>query len=187
MTKFLLAAGAVAAIAWAAPALTQAAAPAPAKAIKTMTRADVVQKVQRHFALLDSNRDGFVTQAEAQARGGRGFQRVRQHTSVRRDPAEMFTRFDTNRDGQITRAEADAVRGHGRKPTTLAGAVRAHAFGGRMFAMADADKDGRISLQEATAASLRHFDSADADRDGTVTREERRQMRQQRRGAAPQG
>ena len=65
------------------------------------------------------------------------------------------------------------------------GAQRMRGFGGRMFTMADANKDGRLSLQEATALSLQHFDSADANRDGTVTREERRQMRQQRPGAAP--
>jgi Ca2+-binding EF-hand superfamily protein len=51
-----------------------------------------------------------------------------------------------------------------------------------MFTMTDANKDGRVTLQEATAAALRHFDMADANRDGQVTREERRQMRQQMRG-----
>ena len=46
------------------------------------------------------------------------------------------------------------------------------AMGGHMFEMADANKDGRVSVQEATAAALQHFESADANRDGTVTRDE---------------
>jgi Ca2+-binding EF-hand superfamily protein len=226
MRNILLAAGAVAIAAWAAPALTQAAAPVsaqPGKAMKSVTRAQVAQEVQQHFARLDADRDGFVTQAEAQALAGQRSPHVRQRTSVRRDPAEMFARFDTNRDGQITRAEADAAhaamvadarrkRADGlferadanrdgvvsraefdaapaqkRQRVTLPGAVRAQMFGGRMFAMADADKDGRVSLAEATAVSMRQFDSSDANRDGVVTPDERRLMRQQHRGAAPRG
>ena len=52
------------------------------------------------------------------------------------------------------------------------------AFGGHMFEMGDANRDGRVSLQEATGAALRHFDSADANRDGQISPEERQQMRQ---------
>ena len=36
--------------------------------------------------------------------------------------------------------------------------------------------DGRVTLQEAQAAALRHFDMADANRDGQITPDERRQM-----------
>ena len=50
-----------------------------------------------------------------------------------------------------------------------------------MFEMSDSNKDGRVSLQEATAAALQHFDMADANRDGQVTRDERKQMRQRMR------
>jgi len=44
--------------------------------------------------------------------------------------------------------------------------------------MADLNKDGRVSLQEATTAALQHFDQADANRDGQITPEERRAMHQ---------
>jgi hypothetical protein len=54
-------------------------------------------------------------------------------------------------------------------------------FGGHMFEMADANKDGRVTLQEAQAAALRHFDMADANRDGQVTPDERRQARERMR------
>ena len=48
-------------------------------------------------------------------------------------------------------------------------------FGGHLFDMADANKDGRVSLAEAQAAALAHFDSADANHDGKITPDERQQ------------
>ena len=89
----------------------------------------------------------------------------------------MFERLDTNRDGSISRAEFEArpaMRGQdgmGRR-----GGHGMHDLGARMFAMADANRDNRVSLQEATTAALQHFDRADVNRDGQVTREERRQI-----------
>ena len=52
---------------------------------------------------------------------------------------------------------------------------------GRMFDMADANRDGRVTMAEGTAAAYRHFDMADANRDGQITRDERLQMRQRMR------
>ncbi len=46
--------------------------------------------------------------------------------------------------------------------------------GARMIVMADKDKDGRITLAEAEAMALQHFDELDSNKDGQVTREERR-------------
>ena len=61
--------------------------------------------------------------------------------------------------------------------------MRMHRFGGMMggpmFTMADANKDGRVSMQEATDAAARHFDMADANRDGRITPDERREMHRQ--------
>jgi hypothetical protein len=50
-------------------------------------------------------------------------------------------------------------------------------MGGQMFEMADANHDGRVSLQEATDAAVKHFDMADANHDGRITPDERKQMR----------
>jgi Ca2+-binding EF-hand superfamily protein len=50
-----------------------------------------------------------------------------------------------------------------------------------MFETTDANRDGRVTLQEAQAAALRHFDMMDANRDGQITREERIQRRQRMR------
>jgi Ca2+-binding EF-hand superfamily protein len=55
-----------------------------------------------------------------------------------------------------------------------------------MFEMADANRDGRVTLQEAQAAALRHFDMADVNHDGQITPDERKQMRQ-RMHAEPRG
>jgi hypothetical protein len=58
-------------------------------------------------------------------------------------------------------------------------------FGGHLFEMADANHDGRVSLQEAESAALQHFDRADRNHDGRITPDERRQayemMRRERR------
>ena len=111
----------------------------------------------------------------------------------------MFDRLDTNRDGSISRAEFEAAPTRHERRVVIRndGQPGAHREGlrmrrgmrmgmgmglrGAMFDMADANRDGRVTLQEATAAAYRHFDMADANRDGQVTREERMQMRQRMR------
>jgi hypothetical protein len=46
-------------------------------------------------------------------------------------------------------------------------------FGGHLLEMADANRDGRVSLAEAQAAALAHFDKADVNHDGKITPDER--------------
>jgi Ca2+-binding EF-hand superfamily protein len=60
-------------------------------------------------------------------------------------------------------------------------------FGGHMFEMADANRDGRVSLQEAQAAALQHFDMVDTNRDGRISPEERMQMRQRMQATRQHG
>ena len=90
----------------------------------------------------------------------------------------MFERMDTNKDGSISRAEFDAA--HQAMAGKMLGGpgkrmLRMHAgMGGRLFETADANNDGRVSLQEATAAAASHFDQADANRDGTLSGDEMR-------------
>ena len=201
--KKLLVGGAV--LALSVPALAQIA-PAPApkvqQAAKIHTRADVQAKVAKHFARIDANRDGFVTKAEADTateafRGKRAEKRT-ERRAERREHA--FERLDTNGDGAITRAEWDAKQagrqqrvgardhdGDGRPDRTRFGHRGMTGFGGHMFELADANKDGRVSLQEAQAAALQHFDMADTNHDGQITREERKQMHERMRASHPQG
>ena len=178
ITATALAAGA--AIAQPAPS------PRGAFADGVLTRAEAAQQAQTRFARLDANRDGVLTQQESQNRraakaGNRGERR--QH--AQRDPqaqaqrsAAAFDRLDSNRDGQLSRAEFSAgreLRAERRGQRGMRAARR--GFGGKAFAGADLNRDGQVTIQEATNAAMARFDRADANRDGQVTREERRQAR----------
>jgi hypothetical protein len=214
--KTLLIGGAIAALA--VPALAQVApvapaapaAPMTAHAQKMQTRAEVQAKVAEHFARVDTNRDGVIVKAEADAAHqamranmrARFAQRLAARSggaapAVRGDGGAAFERLDSNRDGSISRQEWDAgraarqqrmaARGERAPGARRIGGMRmGGGFGGRMFEMADANKDGRVTLAEAQAAALRHFDTVDSNRDGRITPDERMQrrqhMRMQRRG-----
>ena len=115
-----------------------------------------------------------------------------------RDPAAAFDRIDANKDGSISREEFTKAREErierrivmreahkdGAKGTPKDGKdVRKHVmrmhgpgggFGMRMIVLADTDKDGKITLAEAEALALQHFDQMDSNKDGQVTPEERR-------------
>ena len=178
MKTIFLSAAAIAAVA-VVPAIAQTA-PSPAghglMAGKSVTRAETIQKVQQHFAKLDTNKDGFVTKAEADARAKTMVKHVEKRVEHRGEA--MFERMDSNKDGSISRAEFDAAH------QAMAGKMRAGAgkrmgmrhagMHGRLFDTADANNDGRVSLQEATGAAASHFDQADANRDGTLSGDEMR-------------
>jgi Ca2+-binding EF-hand superfamily protein len=201
MKKFLIA-GAAAAIATAAYA--QASQPAPQSAPKagqhrqpgfmnkTETRADVTAHVQKMFAKLDTNHDGFITKDELNAIETSREQKVEQRAQ-RFDPSKVFDRLDTNHDGKITVAEADAARSQ-RAQAKGGQAAQAHAtaFQG-LFARADANKDNVLTRAEFDAMgeqlkarvehasvarggmATRRFDQSDANKDGRVTLAEMQQ------------
>ena len=120
-----------------------------------------------------------------------------QHGAMR-DPAAAFDRLDANKDGSISREEfakgremriekrmvmreggagADAKPGARREMRMHHMGGKMGMGGGRMIVMADTNKDGRITLAEAEAMALQHFDQMDANKDGQVTPEERRAAR----------
>ena len=191
MKTLLLGSAAAAAFAT-IPAFAQTPAPVPVaprahSADHVQSRTEVAAHVQAMFAKLDTDRNGWLTKTEADA----GREQVREkiiERRIERRADHTFEQLDSDRNGSISRAEFDAahakhadrriekhVRTHGD-----IGAARMHGrgmMGGRMFEMSDANKDGKVSLQEATAAALQHFDMADTNRDGQITREERGQMR----------
>lgn len=193
-----------AALAFAIPALAQVApagAPQMKRVEKVHTRADLPAKVAKQFARVDANSDGFVTKAEADAaaQAFRG-KRAERRSERRGDRHEhAFERHDTNRDGSISRSEWDAAQaqrqqrmaqrdrnGDGR-PDRMRFGHGMGGFGGHIFEMADANKDGRVTLQEAQSAALQHFDMVDTNRDGRITREERMQMHERMRAKHRQG
>jgi len=206
MKKYLIAAAALlagtAALAQSAPV----APPAPATpmahpmADKVMTRAETVAMVRDHFARMDANRDGAVTTAEAteahaKFAGRKGHADGAWHGG---DPSAAFDRLDSDRNGAISREEF--AKGHEqrverrveireqRKEAAKDGklsenrAFRRHRMGGlggaRMIVMADSNHDGQITLAEAEAMALQHFDQMDSNHDGQVTPKERRSGRQ---------
>jgi hypothetical protein len=167
-----------------------------------MTRAEVPQHVAKMFAKLDTNRDGFVTRDEVEAlhnkmmgaMDGRIERKMAEHGMFIGDRGAIFDRLDTNKDGNISRQEFMASHPQVRQDRVFVmreggapGAtgepgmrMRMHhmgmggRFGGHLFDMADANKDGRVSLAEAQAAALAHFDKADTNHDGRITPDERR-------------
>lgn len=159
-----------------------------------MTRAEAVALAREHFGRIDADRDGSITTAEAtevrgKLRGDRKAHRIERR--LKRDPNESFDRLDADRNGAISREEfakgredrleRRMVRHEERKDRRTAGEPHARpfrmnrgGFGDRMIVLADGNQDGRITLAEAEALALRHFDQMDSNRDGQVTREERR-------------
>ena len=180
---------------------------------KVMTRADLDRHIRTLFARFDSNHDGFITRDEiATARPGMMAmhgdmqKRLSERGIMMGDRGAIFDRLDSNHDGSISRQEFMASQPRMQRMIIMRGADGAAApgtpgmprmrmmhmrgmgmggFGGHLFEMADANDDGRVSLQEAEAAALSHFDRADLNHDGRLTPEERSQahqlMRQHRR------
>jgi hypothetical protein len=199
MKKFVLFGVAAAALV-AIPAAAQ-----PQRGERVIDRAQIESRVGAMFARVDANRDGFITQAEADAartavRGQRMQQRgVRQGVRGERREA-AFARLDTDRNGIISRAEFTAPRaqGEGRAERREARGERRAArferrgerrgprgamgarFGAQAFARMDSDRDGRVSLAEATRFRLERFERMDANNDGRISREEVQAVRAER-------
>jgi hypothetical protein len=185
--------GAAAAVLLAAPAVAQ-----PQRdGGRVIDRAQFESRVQAMFARIDADRDGFVTQAEAEAaRAAVRAQRQEQRGERRQ---ALFARLDADGNGVISRAEFEAPRGpraggergerraqgfHRRGPGLAGRGQRGGmqgGFGAQGFAGMDADRDGRVSLAEATRARLERFDRLDANDDGRISRDEVQAMRAQRR------
>lgn len=107
---------------------------APASAQET--RASANAKLDAEFAASDTNKDGFLSPAEVEARmtkmkvgGGKSLDA----THAKRVATLFFARADTNKDGKVSAAESSA----------LLGAV---------FSRYDLNKDGKVDAKEAAAA-----------------------------------
>lgn len=148
-----------------------------------MTRAQMEAMVKQKFTEADANKDGAVTMDEVKGRmDAKHTERMEAH----------FKAMDTDGNGSISRTEfvaghnrpghdsdmdgpdERADKGHGSmKKGMMGGHGMGMKFGERMFGMADANKDSRVTLAEATKAALTHFDAMDGDKNGTVTSGER--------------
>lgn len=195
--KRLLVLGSAAAALLAVPALAQIDVRGPA----ATTRTDVQARTAERFARTDANRDGFLTQAEAQANAGRGDQgRGRGGERGEARQAKHFAELDRSGDGSISRAEFNAHhaarpdraerqanRAERRADRIERRASQGIRFGARRFERVDSNRDGRVSLPEAQAVALARFAMMDANRDGQLTRDERRAARERMRAARGNG
>ena len=153
-------------------------------------RADVERHVDKMFARLDLNRDGFVTKDELASAEAKA-EAKRQEQAPKR-AARLFARLDGNHDGQITLAEVQAAHAaRYAKADRQPNATR--PIHSRLFDRADANKDGvvtRAEFDEAMASGRLHFHSAsmrgglggrmfetaDTDKDGRVSLAEAQQL-----------
>lgn len=140
------------------------------------------QAVLARFTAMDSNNDGVVTQAEANAKRGHAPGQGRGRgkgpgRGVGKGPGahgpmggfgpnqgwleKLFSEADTNHDGKVTRAELDAVRA-------------------KHFAAMDTNHDNVIDAQEASAWQAKHratiagdrFKQLDKNGDGALSADE---------------
>lgn len=168
------------------------------------TRAELQAKIAEHFKAADTNKDGFVTKAEADAAREAMKSKMRaQHEAMRAEwRAKKFAELDKDGNGAISKAEFTAPRvppadgagrpdrpgkdGHGfrgdrRGPGGPEGrrGPGGHGFGPggfggeRWFERADTNKDGKLTLAEASAGPLAMFDRIDTNHDGKISPEER--------------
>ncbi|HUH24664.1 MAG TPA: EF-hand domain-containing protein [Brevundimonas sp.] len=146
---------------------------APAAMAQPVTQADFVAHRVERLRAADANNDGTVTAEEMRAAG-------QARRAERR--AAMFERLDANKDGSISRAEFDAPRTDGQQ------AGRGHRGGMHRGAERVGRRgEGRfpIVIAEAEQRAAEAFTRLDADRDGRLTVEERRAAMQVRRAASP--
>lgn len=105
------------------------------------------QSAARYFERLDQKKQGFITLADMQ-----------------RIEAKVFTRTDENKDGELTLSEYNFGIPEEREDVIERFTKR--------FRMADADTNGRVTMDEYMQFCANVIAAADADGDGKVTLEE---------------
>jgi len=152
-------------------ALAQAAAtPAPKPAPQAPTKAMAEAQAKAMFQRIDTNKDGKVTKAEADAAWAAS--RTAQDARRKQVLAADFAKLDTNKDGSISRTEFDAIAPQRTAPTASP-----------WFANNDIDRNGTVDANEAIARAQRGFEAIDKDNNGVLSAQEINAAR--RRGPAP--
>jgi hypothetical protein len=132
------------------------------------TKVALDAQVRATFTRLDTNKDGYVDRAEADAAMNAGL--TARQAQVRKARDAEFTAIDTNKDGSISRQEFAMV-----------GAPKAPATGHSPWLdRNDIDKNGRVALAEALAKATNGFDLLDTDKNGTISPAEVRAARAKR-------
>jgi Ca2+-binding EF-hand superfamily protein len=125
-----------------------------------VTKADFIKSSDARFSAVDTNRDGFLTEAEIAAAQAKALQRAE---AVQRQQLQArFKALDTNKDNQLAFAEFEAGARNLRPSETAKQAL----------AKLDSNRDGKVSTAEYRAARLSGFDKLDVNDDSAVTRQE---------------
>ena len=134
------------------------------------------------FDRLDTNHDGVISREEFMAAGPRMHEdrEMAMHDHGPGGPEEMSPSGMHMRGMDSRRMHDASMHRMGMRHAGMRG-----GFGARLFAMADKNHDGRVSLAEVEAAALRHFDQIDVNHDGKITPDERRQAHERMRAARP--
>lgn len=184
MNKFFLG---TAALALALPAAALAAQDHDAhgaRAGKVVTLADHEAKVAEHFAKLDANKDGLVTQDEMKAMHEQRMEKRKEHRGERMAErrAKMEERMksatpEERAKFEERRAKRQEMRGERKE---MRGERHAE-----MWAKADTNGDGALSLAEMQAQARERFTRMDKNGNGQIDADEHRGR--ERRGHAPRG
>lgn len=138
---------------------TPLAAQAPA-ASTNITRAQVVSELNAAFARVDTNKDGVISVAEANAAQARVAAQAA--AEVEKNVEAQFAQLDKDKNGQLSLAEFKA-----------GAPVPKMVPGDQLVKLLDTNKDGKVSAAEFQAQRLRQFDALDTNHDGIVTLQER--------------
>jgi Ca2+-binding EF-hand superfamily protein len=120
------------------------------------------KQVVGRFTGIDTNKDGFLNQAEINAAETRARQQVEAQLLARRKAA--FEKADSNKDGSLSYAEFSAAVP---QPTFKSDSKDA-------IGKLDANKDGKVSQAEFQAPAMAMFTRIDTNKDGSVSVEEQR-------------
>ena len=145
-----------------------ASASATAQAAKTgttqvppLSRAEVTQKLDADFKVVDTNGDGKVTKAEID--GALAKQASQIEGRLKQRAKEEFDKLDANHDGQLSLAEFQ----------TAAALKPREGVADARIKQLDTNRDGVLTAAEFRSDSLAEFDKLDKNKDGTLSVQER--------------
>ena len=145
----------------ASPALPQAAA-AP-KGPQPVSRVVYMSRIDRGFAEIDTNKDGYTDRAEFEAAETKAIAMRKAQILKQREAA--FRQMDKDKSGSLSLTEFNSVVAA--EPTRKADAAP-------RLTRLDTNKDGRVSMVENRAPASAQFDRLDTNKDGILSVEEQK-------------
>lgn len=115
----------------------------------TITRAEATAALTQHFAMLDTDKNGTITQAERDAMRTRMMQ-------------ERFAMMDTDKNGQLSQQELMAARD-----------AKREGMHGKMRGKMARGMKGDMTREQFLARPMAMFDRVDTNKDGQITSVER--------------